>query len=80
MPEDPSLATGHDWHNNLHHENIFFDSDRLQSLEIIYRQSIQVVPLIDYCLDDFFLNTGAGTSRISLNARTCKLRLNPSSL
>ncbi|KAM5447484.1 hypothetical protein MaudCBS49596_005995 [Microsporum audouinii] len=55
LPDDPSLTTGHLWHNDLHHENIFVDPDSLEIQGIIDWQSLQIAPLTDHCLDPSFL-------------------------
>ncbi|KAK2734335.1 hypothetical protein FQN57_001702 [Myotisia sp. PD_48] len=56
LPDDPDLMTGHLWHNDLHHENIFVDPETLQIQGIIDWQSIQIAPLSDHCLDPSFLD------------------------
>ena len=56
VPKDTALASGHLWHNDLHHENLFVDSDNLRILGIIDWQSTQITPLTDYCLDPSFLD------------------------
>ncbi|KAL1971012.1 hypothetical protein VTN77DRAFT_2846 [Rasamsonia byssochlamydoides] len=57
LPDDPSLTSGHLWHNDLHHENIFVNpEDPTEILGIIDWQSIQIAPLFDHCLDPSFIN------------------------
>ncbi|EFQ99359.1 hypothetical protein MGYG_08971 [Nannizzia gypsea CBS 118893] len=54
-PNDPSLTTGHLWHNDLHDENIFVDPDSLEIQGIIDWQSSHIAPLTDHCMDPSFL-------------------------
>lgn len=56
LPDNPALKTGHLWHNDLHHENIFVDPEKPNEvLGIIDWQSTQIMPLVDHCLDPSFL-------------------------
>lgn len=56
LPTDPSLLTGHLWHDDLHHENIFVSpEDPTRIVGIIDWQSVQIAPLFDHWLDPSFI-------------------------
>ncbi|KKZ64263.1 hypothetical protein EMCG_09761 [[Emmonsia] crescens] len=56
LPTDPSLTSGHIWHDDLHHENVFMNPDNpTEILGILDWQSVQIVPLFDHSLDPSFL-------------------------
>ncbi|KMQ48643.1 hypothetical protein HL42_0756 [Trichophyton rubrum] len=56
LPSDPSLASGHIWHDDLHSENIFVSpKNPTEVVGIIDWQSTQISPLFDHCMDPAFL-------------------------
>ncbi|EFR04039.1 phosphotransferase enzyme family protein [Nannizzia gypsea CBS 118893] len=57
LPDDPSLANGHLWHDDLHSENIFVNREKpTEVVGIIDWQSTQISPLFDHCMDPSFLD------------------------
>ncbi|KAI5290343.1 hypothetical protein KEM54_001795, partial [Ascosphaera aggregata] len=72
FPEDiQDLFKGHIWHDDMHTENIFVDSeDNTVITGIVDWQSSQIAPLIDHCLDPHLLPYGLciGDSTMSITS------------
>lgn len=57
LPTDPTITTGHLWHNDLHGENIFVDAtDHGKITGIIDWQSASIAPLFDHTHPPSFLD------------------------